>query len=126
MEDGDGYINYWIKDNNYGVVADHMKKVRSFDLSMVDRSDFIICYLNPEVPTFGTMEELSWAARCKKPTFIVIEGGKQKTPFWVMGMFPHKYIYNTFEEVVKTLEKIDDGKIQINSDRWRLFEPHLR
>lgn len=107
-------------------VAEHMKKVRSFDLSMVDRADFIICYLDPQVPTFGTMEELSWACRCKKPTFIVIEGGKKKTPFWVMGMFPHKYIYNSFEEVEDVLLDINTGKVKISSDRWRLFEPHLR
>ena len=107
-------------------VAEHMKQVRSFDLSMVDRADFIICYLDPKVPTFGTMEELSWACRCKKPTFIVIEGGKKKTPFWVMGMFPHKYIYSSFDEVVETLDGINNGEIKISSDRWRLFEPHLR
>ena len=113
-------------NNGFDQVAEHMKKVRSFDLSMVDRADFIICYLDPEVPTFGTMEELSWACRCKKPTFIVIEGGKKKTPFWVMGMFPHKYIYSSFDEVVETLDGINNGEIKISSDRWRLFEPHLR
>lgn len=107
-------------------VAEHMKQVRSFDLSMVDRADFIICYLDPKVPTFGTMEELSWACRCKKPTFVVVEGGKNETPFWVMGMFPHKYIYNSFKEVEKVLDKINNGDISIDSDRWRLFEPHLR
>ena len=110
----------------FPAVADHMKQVRSFDLSMVDRADFIICYLDPEVPTFGTMEELSWACRCKKPTFIVVEGGKKKTPFWVMGMFPHKYIYNSFKEVEDVLLDINTGKVKISSDRWRLFEPHLR
>ena len=107
-------------------VANHMKKVRSFDLSMVDRADFIICYLDPEVPTFGTMEELSWACRCRKPTFIVIEGGKKKTPFWVMGMFPNKYIYNSFAEVEKQLVGINEGKIPISSDRWKMFEMGLR
>jgi len=112
--------------SGFDMVANHMKKVRSFDLSMVDRADFIICYLDPAVPTFGTMEELSWACRCKKPTFIVIEGGKKKTPFWVMGMSPHKYIYNSFEEVEKVISDIDSGEEKISSDRWRLFETHLR
>jgi len=124
MDIGDDYLfNY---EKGFDKVAEHMKQVRSFDLSMVDRADFIICYLDPEVPTFGTMEELSWACRCKKPTFIVIEGGKKKTPFWVMGMFPHKYIYNSFKEVEDVLLDINTGKVKISSDRWRLFEPHLR
>jgi nucleoside 2-deoxyribosyltransferase len=114
------------KGSGYDEVANHMKKVRNFDLSMVDAADFIICYLNAEVPTFGTMEELSWAARCKKPTFIIMEGGKVKTPFWVMGMFPHKYIYNSFDEVKEILTKIDEGSIKADSDRWRLFKHELR
>ena len=112
--------------SGYDKVANHMKKVRNFDLSMVDAADFIICYLNAKVPTFGTMEELSWAARCKKPTFIIMDGGKEKTPFWVMGMFPHKYIYNSFDEVKEILTKINDGIILADSDRWRLFKHELR
>ena len=115
-----------MENGDFDEVAFHFKKVRSFDLSMVDRSDFLICYLNPTVPTFGTMEELSWAIRCKKPVFIVVEGGKQKTPLWVMGMLPHKYIYNSFDEVKKILSRINDGTKILDSDRWRLFKPELR
>lgn len=115
-----------MKSGEYDEVASHFKKVRSFDLSMVDRSDFIICYLNPEVPTYGTVEELSWAVRMKRPIFVVIEGGKQNTPLWVMGMLPHKYIYDSFEEVKQVLSNIDAGIKSIDSDRWRLFKPELR
>ena len=28
----------------------------------------------------------------KKPVFVSMEGGKAKTPLWMLGMFPHKYI----------------------------------
>jgi len=126
MKKGETHLDYWSKDTGYDTVAKHMKKVRNFDLSMVDAADFIICYLNAEVPTFGTMEELSWAARCKKPTFIIMEGGKEKTPFWVMGMFPHKYIYNSFDEVKEIITKINDGTVKADSDRWRLFKQELR
>jgi nucleoside 2-deoxyribosyltransferase len=107
-------------------VVNHFKQVRSFDLSMVDRSDFIICYLDPKVPTYGTVEELSWAVRLKRPIFIVVEGGKSKTPLWVMGMLPHKYIYDSFEDVKNVLTNIDSGVKSMDSDRWRLFKPELR
>ena len=110
----------------YDRVADHMKVVRALDLSMVDRSDFIICYLNPEVPTYGTVEELANACRMKRPTFIVVEGGKSKTPLWVMGMFPHRYIYDDFESLKSMIASIDDGGTVIDSDRWRLFKPEFR
>lgn len=107
-------------------VAAHFKAVRAFDLSMVDRSDFIICYLNPATPTFGTMEELATSVRMKRPTFVVVEGGKKHTPLWILGMLPHKYIYNDFEEVKKMLTSIDSGVKSLDSDRWRLFKPELR
>ncbi len=115
-----------MESGEFDEVAEHFKKVRSFDLSMVDRSDFIVCYLNPSVPTYGTVEELSWAVRMKRPIFVVVEGGKAKTPLWVMGMIPHKYIYNSFDEVKKVLTNIDNGVKSIDSDRWRLFKPELR
>jgi nucleoside 2-deoxyribosyltransferase len=107
-------------------VAEHFKKVRAFDLSMVDRSDFIICYINPKVPTFGTIEELTTSIKMKRPTFVVVEGGKQHTPLWIMGMIPHKFIYNSFNDVKIMLNNIDNGIKSIDSDRWRLFKEELR
>lgn len=112
--------------NEYDEVAEHFKAVRSFDLSMVDRADFIICYLNPKVPTYGTVEELVTAVRMKRPVFVVVEGGKKNTPLWVMGMLPHKYIYDSFDEIKQVLTNINNGLKSIDSDRWRLFEQELR
>lgn len=115
-----------MEDGEFDEVAEHFKQVRAFDLSMVDRSDFIICYINPKVPTIGTVEELVTAIRMKRPIFIIVEGGKTKTPLWIMGMINHKYIYNNFEEVKQVLTNIDNGTKSLDSDRWRLFKPELR
>jgi nucleoside 2-deoxyribosyltransferase len=115
-----------LSKEDYENVSKHMKEVRNFDLFMVDKSDFLICYLNPSTPTFGTMEELSWAVRMKRPVFVVIEGGKSKVPLWVLGMLPHKYIYSSFQEVKETLDGIDKGRISLDGDRWRLFKEELR
>ncbi len=115
-----------MKNRDFDEVAEHFKQVRAFDLSMVDRSDFIICYINPNVPTFGTVEELVTSIRMKRPTFVVVEGGKDKTPLWIMGMMPHRYIYDSFDEVKAMLTNIDQGVKSIDSDRWRLFKPELR
>jgi hypothetical protein len=93
---------------------------------MVDRSDFIICYIDPNVFTAGSIEELVTAVRMKRVCFVVIEGGKKKTPLWIMGMLPHRYIYNSFEEVKNVLTNIDTGVKSIDSDRWRLFKEELR
>lgn len=110
----------------YNDVAKRMKQIRSYDLNLVDRSDFIIAHLLPDVASWGSAEELVTAVRMKKPIFVSMEGGKKKTPLWMMGMIPHHYIYDSIEEILDMLKKIDSGEKDIDSDRWRLLKRHLR
>ena len=114
------------KHGYFNDVAERMKLVRSYDLNLVDRSDFIIAHLLPDVASWGSAEELVTAVRMKKPIFISMEGGKHKTPLWMMGMLPHRYIYDSIEEVVSMIKQIDSGDKKIDSDRWRLLRKELR
>ncbi len=107
-------------------VCERMRKIRIYDLNLVDRSDFIVAHIIPNVASWGSAEELTTAVRMKKPTFISIEGGKSKTPLWLLGMFPHKYFYNSIEEVISMISKINSGEKEIDSDRWRLLRKELR
>ena len=120
------HIHSLMEQEKYDEVQERMREIRSYDLNLVDRSDFIITYIDPQTPTFGTMEELVTAVRMKRPTFISIEGGKKKCPFWLLGMFPHKYIYNNMGDVLDMLIKIDSGEKEIDSDRWRLLKKEFR
>ena len=110
----------------YNDVAERMKLIRSYDLNLVDRSDFIVAHLLPEVASWGSAEEIVTAVRMKKPIFISMEGGKSKTPLWMMGMLPHHYIYDTVEDVIDMIKQIDSGNKKIDSDRWRLLKKELR
>ena len=110
----------------YDGVAKRMKQVRSYDLNLVDRSDFIIAHLKPSVASWGSGEEIVTAVRMKKPIFVSMEGGKGNAPLWMMGMFPHKYIYDSIEEIMDMIRRIDNGEIEIDSDRWRLLKEELR
>ena len=116
----------WMKTKQYDRVAEKMKTVRSYDLNLVDRSDFIIAHLVPEVASWGSGEEIVTAVRMKKPIFISMEGGKAKTPLWMLGMMPHKYIYNSLDEIIDMLYAIDNGSKTIDSDRWRLLRKQYR
>lgn len=116
----------WMKTKQYDRVTDRMKTVRAYDLNLVDRSDFIIAHLVPEVASWGSAEEIVTAVREKKPVFVSMEGGKSKTPLWMLGMFPHKYIYNTVDEIIDMLFAIDCGNKPIDSDRWRLLQKEYR
>ena len=119
-------MKVWMKTKQYDRVTDRMKTVRSYDLNLVDRSDFIIGHLVPDVASWGSAEEIVTAVRMKKPIFVSMEGGKCKTPLWMLGMFPHKYIYNSLDEVVEMLYAIDSGDKDIDSDRWRLLRKEYR
>ena len=116
----------WMLLENYDKVVERMKVIRSYDLNLVDRSDFIIAHLTPDIASWGSAEELVTAVRMKKPTFISIEGGKSKTPLWILGMIPHKYIYNNIDEIINMINLIDCGKKDIDSDRWRLLNKKFR
>ena len=115
-----------MENHHYSDVAKRMKTIRSYDLNLVDRSDFIIAHLLPEVASWGSAEEIVTAVRMKKPIFVSMEGGKHKTPLWMMGMLPHHYIYDSIEEVVEMIKQIDNGSKKIDSDRWRLLKRELR
>jgi len=41
-------------------------------------------------------------------------------------MFPHKYIYNSLDEIVEMLYAIDNGDKKIDSERWRLLKKEYR
>jgi len=113
-------------NGHYSDVAERMSIVRSYDLNLVDRSDFIIAHLLPDVASWGSAEEIVTAVRMKKPIFISMEGGKALTPLWMMGMKIDKYIYDSIDEVLDMIKKIDSGEKKIDSDRWRLLRKELR
>ena len=116
----------WMQTKQYDRVTDRMKMVRAYDLNLVDRSDFIIAHLVPDVASWGSAEEIVTAVREKKPVFVSMEGGKAKTPLWMLAMFPHKYIYNSIEEVVDIIKKIDNGEVRLDSGRWKLLKKEYR
>ena len=110
----------------YNDVAERMRTIRSYDLNLVDRSDFIIAHLLPDVASWGSAEEIVTAVRMKKPIFISMDGGKKATPLWMMGMIPHHYIYDSVEDIIEMIKDIDVGNKEIDSDRWRLLKEDLR
>lgn len=125
-EESRNLLLHFMANHTYDCVADHMKAVRSDDLRLCDLSDFFIVYINPKIPTWGSAEELATANRMKKPIFVFVEGGKTKTPLWVMGMIPHRYIYDDLDSVLTMIKRIDSGEQEIDSDRWRLLKPEYR
>lgn len=100
-----------------------MSKIVSRDLSLVEKSDFIISLINPAIPMFGAIHELILSySILKKPAFVQILGGIDKTPLWLCGLIKSKYLYNTKEEILNKIIEINDEKIDISSERWKIIK----
>lgn len=115
-----------LRDNDFDKVHKSMQEVRRRDLAAVDRSDFVVAYLNPLKPTFGSVEELSLAVSQNKHIFLVINGGKNKCPLWLAGMIKPKFLYNNLDEVILELRKINSGDMDADNEHWRLLNPEFR
>ena len=116
----------WRTQGKFDLVGERVMKLRSEDLRLCDISDFIIGEIIPTVPSWGTAEEFFWSNRMKKPIFLSVVGGKKVCPAWIFGTIPHKYIYENMDAVIDILIKIDDGKVKLDSSRWRLLLPEYR
>lgn len=111
---------------DYDGVSEWMKEIRNHDLRLCDICDFFVAHIKPEVASWGSAEEITTVIRQKKPLFLSVEGGKSRTPLWLMAIMPHKYIYNSINEVIETIDQIDREQIRLSSDRWKLLRPELR
>jgi hypothetical protein len=103
-----------------------MRKIRVEDLSLVDRSDFLIASISAKTASWGTAEEVFWANRMKKPIFLVVAEGRRVCPFWIFGTLPDDQIYDNMEDVVADIKKLDSGEKKMDLSRWKIFREEYR
>jgi len=109
------------KELKYDELSILMKSIRSVDLRLVDISDFIIVNLDLDTHPCGTLEEIFWANRQKKPIIIHMVQGKQNAPDWLFGTIPHDMIFSSWNEIENYLNSINT-KSEIDShNRWYFF-----
>lgn len=113
-------------DGDYAELAKIMRKIRVEDLSLVDRTDFIIASISAKTASWGTAEEVFWANRMKKPIFLVVAEGRKSCPFWIFGTLPNDEIYDSIDEVIAELKKLDSGEKKIDLSRWKIFREEYR
>lgn len=119
---------HWMETGQFDLVAQRMTEVRGYDLRLCDICDWYIAVIKPSIASWGSAEEITTIIREKKPLFLIIDDpkGKKACPLWLMGVLPHKYVYDNLEEAIKTIKGIDDGIVRMSSDRWKLLLPDLR
>lgn len=109
------------KNEEYDELSSLMRTIRAVDLRMVDISDFLIVNLDLETHPCGTLEEIFWANRQKKPVLIHMVQGKKYTPDWLFGTLPHQMIFSTWDEIKSYLEYINGATSITTHNRWYFF-----
>lgn len=113
-------------EGSYKELAKVMRKIRVEDLSLVDRTDFLIASISARTASWGTAEEVFWANRMKKPIFLVVAEGRRACPFWIFGTLPDDQIYDNLEDAVAVIKKLDSGEKTIDLSRWKIFREEYR
>lgn len=105
----------------YDELSSMMKIIRSVDLRLVDISDFVIVNLDLDVHPCGTLEEIFWANRQKKPIVIHMVQGKEHAPDWLFGTVPHQMIFSNWDELKNYLSHIHTSENIETHRRWYFF-----
>lgn len=123
LEDSDTHsIKTKLKSQKrYDELSQMMKTIRAVDLRLVDMSDFLIVNLDINTHPCGTLEEIFWANRQKKPIIIHMEQGKNQTPDWLFGTIPHQMFFSTWDEIKQYLIHIDTAENIDTHKRWYFF-----
>jgi len=107
---------------DYKLLRDMVRPIRSYDLRMVDVSDFLVVHLNHDVQTTGTWEELYLANRQKKPIILHYSQGKEQVPLWLFDVIPEQMMFGSWKEVCKYVRHIAKDKHIDDLNRWKFFD----
>lgn len=99
-----------------------MRPIVNYDYHMVDKSTFIVCYIDNEVHMCGSYHETALSEILKRPLLVVCKQGKTGIPDWMYGMFDHNEFFNNFEELESYLEYIDSHKSPEELRRWKFLD----
>ena len=102
-----------------------MKAIVHMDLRMVDICDFVIVYMDMDSKPFGTIHELLNSLHQKKPTLVVIKGGRKEASNWLYGIMDYNFMFDSFDDVKTFITQIDNGTIDGDLSRWVFFKPYI-
>lgn len=106
-----------LERENYDEAVRIAKDFVQKDLTVVSHTNFIIAYVPKAAPTVGTVHEIVFSDRDKKPTLLVCPQGKKQAGKWYFGIIPHRYIFGSWEELYNYLDEVDRG-LHKSDRRW--------
>jgi len=118
------YMNRLKAQKKWDELKVFVQNLRRTDLRFVDYSDFVVARVDQSVHMCGTYDEIFLAEKQHKPVLIICEGGKACLPNWLFGVARIDEIFDTVEDCVDYLCKLNSGDIPIDS-RWVLVKQYL-
>lgn len=106
-------------------MRDFVKILRREDLRFTDIADFLIVKVDPNVHMCGSYDELFLAERQRKPIFCIIEGGIEKLPVWLFGVFHLENIFESVDECIEHLKILNNTPLEDLASCWVLIGQHL-
>jgi nucleoside 2-deoxyribosyltransferase len=98
----------WKENGEYDKIA-ALKRIRSIDLRMVDKADFLICYLDTNEKMVGTLEEIFTANRSKKPCLVYAVNGMKSLNDWFYWTLPQEHFFEDETTLIDYVRDIDSG-----------------
>lgn len=110
-------------DNCYDEIEKLMNPVVAIDFAMVDRSDFIIMFIDRNVHMCGTYAEETLAVSQKKPVVICCKQGKHAIPnFCFKRIGRHNMMFSNWDDVKQYLRNVDTNpNFADRSNTWKFF-----
>lgn len=110
----------WKKEGRLDLLKDFLWDIRHVDLRMTDRSDWGIFYIDLDIHSCGTYEELTRMNMSKKPCLTMCKQGVLNTPDWIVGKLPLENIFGNWEDLISYMDKVNSGEIK-DTRRWVFF-----
>jgi len=108
-----------INNNKWEEAKEFVKTFRHYDLRAIDWSDFVIVKIDINSHLCGTYDEIFLAERESKPIFVIMGDGQTKydIPTWLISFINEHEIFNSEDECIDYLEKINNEEIVLD-ERW--------
>lgn len=116
-----GEIQILKLERKFQEIKDKFGYIRTCDLRMVDKADFIIARMDSSIPTCGSYEEIFWANRMKHPVLYWQTDGLENVPNWIIFTLPPEHIFLSLAELKDYLNRVDQG-LEPSLNRWYFYE----
>lgn len=110
----------WKEKGDFQQLKNFMWDIRHVDLRMTDRSDAGIFYVDLDIHSCGTYEELTRMNMSKKPCLVMCKQGINHMPDWIIGKLPIETLFGSWDDLISYLDQVDFG-VASDLDRWIFF-----